>query len=218
LPATTQRSTPLDCILRKLAIAGAVICLLWVAGLVWFVTPPPSESQGSPTDAIVVLTGGNSRLRSGIDLMREGKGRALFVSGVSEQVGLDELLRETGKRTPRWLACCIVIGHEATNTRGNAIETAHWMRRQGYHSLRLVTSWYHMPRSLLEFRSAMPDVEIVPHPVFSERDAEERYWAWHGRAALLIGEYAKYLVTLFRSLVETPQPIGSEPFETEPRR
>jgi uncharacterized SAM-binding protein YcdF (DUF218 family) len=218
LPAAIQRSTPLRRALRKSAVAGAVVCLLWGAGLVWFVTPPPIESQGSPTDAIVVLTGGSSRLQSGIDLMREGKGRVLFVSGVSQQVDLEELLRGTGKDAPQWLACCIVIGHEAKDTMGNALETARWMRRQGYHSLRLVTSWYHMPRSLLEFGRAMPDVEIVPHPVFSERVGEEPWWRRRGAATLLIGEYAKYLATLVRPFFESQQPIGSESFEAELRR
>jgi uncharacterized SAM-binding protein YcdF (DUF218 family) len=219
LPAVTQRSTALDRALRGSAITGVGLCLLWVAGLVWFATPPPTDSRLSPTDAIVVLTGGSLRLRSGIDLMLQGKGRLLFVSGVSEKAGLDDLLRETGGDPPRWLACCIVIGHEAKDTMGNALETAHWMRRQGYHSLRLVTSWYHMPRSLLEFRRAMPpDVEIVPHPVFSHRVEAESWWAWRGTAALLIGEYAKYLATLIRPLFGSPQPIGLEPLETERRR
>ncbi len=151
--------------------------------------------------------------------MLQGKGRLLFVSGVSEKAGLDDLLRETGKDPPRWLACCIVIGHEAKDTMGNALETAHWMRQQGYHSLRLVTSWYHMPRSLLEFRRAMPpDVEIVPYPVFSQQVGGERWWGWRGTAALLISEYTKYLATLLRPLFESPQPIGSESSETELRR
>lgn len=204
--------------LRKSAIAGAVFCLLWVAGLVWFATPPAIEGRGSPTDAIVVLTGGSLRLQSGIDLVREGKGRVLFVSGVPQQVDLDELLRGTGKDTPRWLACCIVIGHEAKNTVGNALETAHWMRRQGYRSLRLVTAWYHMPRSLLEFGRAMPDVEIVPHPVFPERVKLQQWRGWPGTAVLLSGEYGKYMAALFRPLVERAPPAGSDPIGVEARQ
>ena len=43
-----------------------------------------------------------------------------------------------------------MLGREADNTHGNARETAGWMRGEGYRSLRLVTSWYHMRRSLLE--------------------------------------------------------------------
>jgi uncharacterized SAM-binding protein YcdF (DUF218 family) len=161
-----------------------------------------------------VLTGGSSRLQSEIDLMREGKWRALFVSGASQQVGVDEMLHETGKETPQWLACCIPVGHEARNTMGNATETAQWKQRQGYHSLRLVTSWYHMPRSFLKFKRAMPDVAIVPHPVFSKRVGDERWWARRGPAALLISEYVKYLATLLRRLFESSRPIGLESFET----
>ena len=42
------------------------------------------------------------------------------------------------------------------------------MRQRGYHSLRLVTGGYHMPRSLLEFSEALPEAEVVPHPVFPD--------------------------------------------------
>jgi uncharacterized SAM-binding protein YcdF (DUF218 family) len=204
-------------VLRRAASIGGGLGVIVLAGLVWFATPPAAEHRDASTDAIVVLTGGSLRLQSGIELMREGKGRELFVSGVNRQVGLDELLRVSGD-APHWISCCTVIGYDAENTAENARETARWMRRQGYHSLRLVTAWYHMPRSCLEFQRAMPDVEIVPHPVFPEQVKPQHWWAWHGTAALLIGEYGKYLAALFRPLVERPRSPGSEPIEAEARR
>ncbi len=200
------------------AIAELAAGLAVAAGLVRFAIPPAAENRSAPTDAIVVLTGASLRVLSGIDLLREGKGRVLFVSGVPEQVNLGELLRETGKDTPHWLAGCIVIGHDARNTTGNAIETARWMRREGYHSLRLVTSWYHMPRSLLEFARAMPDIEIVPHPVFPERVKQQNWLAWRGTAALLIGEYGKYLATLFLPVTERRSRGDAPSAGTEARR
>ncbi len=91
-----------------------------------------------------------------------------------------------------------MLGYEADNTRGNAIETAAWMKQQGYGSLRLVTATYHMPRSLLELRRVMPGIEIVPHPVFTETFKREDWWLWPGSSTLLITEYTKYLVALAR--------------------
>jgi uncharacterized SAM-binding protein YcdF (DUF218 family) len=87
----------------------------------------------------------------------------------------------------------------ADDTRGNAVETAAWIREQGFGSLRLVTANYHMPRSLLEFRHAMPDIEIVPHPVFPENFKQDEWWLWPGSASLLASEYSKYLVALLRT-------------------
>ncbi|HEY3912782.1 MAG TPA: YdcF family protein [Stellaceae bacterium] len=199
-------------------IAGAGVCLLALAGLARFAIPPAAENNPAPTDAIVVLTGGSLRLQSGFDLMREGKGRELFVSGVNQEIGLDALLHIPGNDAPAWLACCTAIGHRADNTLGNALETKGWMRRQGYKSLRLVTAWYHMPRSLLEFERAMPDIAIIPHPVFPERVKPQNWWAWRGTASLLIGEYAKYLGALFRPVVERSSSDGTERIGAEARR
>ena len=187
--------------LRPIVLAIAGCCLLWLAGLLWFATPPPADTQAGPTDAIVVLTGGSLRLQSGIDLLREGKGRKLFVSGVSHQVELDDLLGISGG-APEWATCCIVLGHDADNTLGNAQETARWVRGQGIRSLRLVTAWYHMPRSLLEFDRALPEIDIVAHPVFPDQVKQERWWARPGTAALLVSEYVKYLGALSRPVFQ----------------
>jgi uncharacterized SAM-binding protein YcdF (DUF218 family) len=169
----------------------------------WFASQPVPENQSTPTDAIVVLTGGRLRLQSGMDLLREGKGRKLFVSGVNQQVDLDELLRVSGNAD--WASCCTALGHEADNTLGNARETAQWMRQQGFKSLRLVTAWYHMPRSLLELDRAMPAIEIIAHPVFPDEVSQEHWWVSRGTAILLANEYGKYLGALIRPVVERLQ-------------
>lgn len=211
--------------LLRVMIAAGGGGLLWLAGLVWFATPPAVDSRTGRTDAIVVLTGGSLRLQSGLDLLREGKGLKLFVSGVSPQVDLNELLRISGNgpdELATWTACCVVLGHHADNTLENAQETAQWMRNQGFHSLRLVTAWYHMPRSLLEFERTMPEIDIVPHPVFPNQVKQQRWWAWPGTAALLVNEYAKYLAALARPVVGSPQRAemakSDEPARAELRR
>jgi uncharacterized SAM-binding protein YcdF (DUF218 family) len=194
--------------LRRTAVTSAALFLLLIAGLIWFASPPSTDDRSAPTDAIVVLTGGRLRLQSGMDLLRDGKGRKLFVSGVNQQVDLDELLRVSGN-APDWASCCTTLGYDADNTLGNARETAQWMRRQGLRSLRLVTAWYHMPRSLLELDRAMPEIEIVAHPVFPEEVLQEHWWLSGSTTMLLAGEYCKYLIALFRPVAERLQSVSS---------
>jgi uncharacterized SAM-binding protein YcdF (DUF218 family) len=205
-------------VFHAVAIAGATAAALIVVGFVRFIIPPIAENNPARTDAIVVLTGGDLRLQSGIELMRAGKGRALFVSGVNRRVDLDQLLRSAGEKSPDWLICCIVLGHDARNTTGNAEETGEWMRRLGYHSLRLVTAWYHIPRSLLEFRRAIPDVEIIPHPVFSEEANAQNSWGWRGTVPLLISEYGKYLAAMLLPVVDRPSLAGVRYLSAEAQR
>ena len=189
--------------LRRLVFVAAAVFLAYFMGFLWFTTlmPVESETDDRATDAIVVLTGGSDRLGVALDLLSAEKGQKLFVSGVYRGVDVRQLL-DLSQHSPEDLSCCVVLGYEADNTRGNAIETAAWMREQGFHSLRLVTATYHMPRSLLEFHRTMPEVAIVPHPVFTESFKSDEWWMWPGSSSLLITEYSKYLVALLRSLAD----------------
>jgi len=184
---------------RRLLVIAGVLVLAYFIGFLWFTTlmPVESETDDRATDAIVVLTGGSDRLGVALDLLSAEKGQKLFVSGVYRGVDVRQLL-DLSQHSPEDLSCCVVLGYEADNTRGNAIETAAWMREQGYRSMRLVTATYHMPRSLLEFRRTMPEVEIIPHPVFTESFKSDEWWMWPGSSSLLITEYSKYLVALLR--------------------
>jgi len=192
---------------RRLAIAGGILlaaALAWLAGLIAFTSSIPASvpDPERATDAVVVLTGGSERLDEGLKLLAANKARKLFVSGVYRGVEVAALLR-VARHAPANLECCIVIGHAADSTLGNALETAEWMAAEHYHSLRLVTAAYHMPRSLLEFRHAMPQAAIVPNPVFPARIKED-WWAWPGTASLILVEYHKYLFALLRDALAGP--------------
>ena len=175
-----------------------VLLVAWTFGLVFFVTTiidftePSITTAMKPTEAIVVLTGGSDRLSTGLELLTAGKGQKLLVSGVHPGSTLDQLLAK--QAVPKDLrTCCIILGRTATDTIGNAAETTSWMRVEQFHSLRLVTAHYHMPRSLLIFREALPGIEIVPHPVSPESVKLTDWWQRPGTASLLVTEYNKYL-------------------------
>jgi uncharacterized SAM-binding protein YcdF (DUF218 family) len=179
---------------------AAALTALWLGGFLWFVHLVPGRvaDPDSDTDAIVVLTGGSLRVESGLQLLAAGKAKKLFVSGVYHGVDVGELLR-VSRQAPERVECCIVLGHAAESTEGNAAETAAFMAKEGFTSLRLVTANYHMPRSLIEFARAMPDVRVIPYPVFPEIDAG--WWRRPAGVALFAEEYMKYLATLVRPAV-----------------
>lgn len=176
----------------------------WCGGLAWFIDALPRDTGADPgtTDAIIVLTGGSQRVENGLSLLAAGKAKKLFVSGVYRSTDVRALLRASNQQ-PKWLTCCIELGHEADNTRGNAAETAAWMKAENFHSLRLVTASYHMPRSLLEFSHAMPDIRIVPNPVFPMTPPTDTWHLAHS-AVLIVDEYMKYLFAYARLQIVGP--------------
>jgi uncharacterized SAM-binding protein YcdF (DUF218 family) len=189
-------------LLRRLALLALAILTLWLGALAAFVVASLllADDPSVTTDAIVVPTGGRQRIETGVQLLVAGRGKQLFISGVNQRVDRNGLLRALGPAAEQQ-ACCIELGHEADDTLGNARETARWMHREGYKSLRLVTSWYHIERGLLEFRRAMPGIVIVPHPVFAPHVDPERWWGWHGALLLVIGEFHKYIAAWARPVV-----------------
>lgn len=191
---------------RLLAFA-LVLAAAWLLGLIHYVETMPDrvEDALTRTDAIVVLTGGSERLSTGLDLLRQGRGDVLFVSGVFPETRLETLLRDDPGTDD--LRNRIFLGHVAADTIGNAIETAIWMREHRWRSIRLVTANYHMRRSLLEFEAALPGVRIIPHPVFPATVKWDAWWRYPGTAALFATEYTKYLAARLRLLLpDTPAP------------
>jgi uncharacterized SAM-binding protein YcdF (DUF218 family) len=186
----------------KLAVAA---CLTWAAalgaGFLWFAAEVANaEPDHVPdVDGIVALTGGAQRLPDAARLLSEGRGRRLLISGVNAGTTRADVTRMLGVGA-RFADCCIDLDYAALNTVGNAEETRKWARSHGFRSLIVVTSAWHMPRSLAELRHVMPDVHFVPYPVV-RRETQEEWWESAESVQLLATEYAKYLVALARRTV-----------------
>jgi uncharacterized SAM-binding protein YcdF (DUF218 family) len=186
----------------RAAIAAAVaLAMVWVGSFLWFVSllPRPAAETTMTAQGIVVLTGGRNRIDAGLVLLNEGRGARLFISGAN-QGSSSPIIRSLRERSPKY-DCCIEVGFEALDTAGNATETAAWVGREGLASLLVVTANYHMPRGLIELRRAMPDVILVPYPVFSESVRLDAWWRSPGTARVIAQEATKYWFAALRSLI-----------------
>ncbi len=162
----------------------ALLLIAWAMGFALFMLSLGKPlDPGVKTDGIVVLTGGPGRIDRGIELLGEKSAKRMLISGTDPTVRPIELAVQY-KTPPRLFRCCIDLGHEAVDTRSNADETAAWVRRRGYKSVRLVTADWHMARAKLELSNALDDdVEIHGDGVRTSP-----------RFGMLLREYHKYLV------------------------
>ena len=169
----------------------AILFPLWLIGFGIFVLYVFTFhfAQDTHTDAIVAWTGGNYRIQTAISLLENEHADKLLISGVNKNAKPHSFL---GNIRPDILSK-IDLGYQATTTEGNASETADWVYKNKLKSIILVTSFYHMPRSLLELRQALPNVTVYPHPIWPKDFAESTKWM-HTRAAFhLFVEYHKFL-------------------------
>ena len=181
--------------------AGLVLLLILTSGLLAFADRVSRETPAAvppAADGIVTLTGGSPiRLRAGMALLEDGKGRRLLVSGVNHRVTRSQIWAVTGAAKPLF-DCCVDLDFSAADTIGNARETARWTRAMGYRSLILVTADYHMPRAALEVRARLPDARVITYPVATSDLDAGRWQESSSGARRMISEYAKYLLALGR--------------------
>ncbi|CAN5302883.1 YdcF family protein [soil metagenome] len=186
--------------MKFLTLIG-IVALMWLVGLFVFadrvrsLTPAPEPERA---DAIVALTGPSAeRVNAAIRLLDQDKGDRLLISGVNKEVRRQEL-RALTPGSNRLFNCCVDLGFEAEDTEGNAQEIGAWARSHGYDDLIVVTSDYHMPRSLLEIRSVAPGIRLHAYAVETPSLDNSRWWKAAVTARRMTLEYMKYLAVLGR--------------------
>jgi len=184
---------------RRAAALLALLLAVWLGGFLWFAgglaDRPPAG--GRPDTAVVALTGGSARLGEAMALIRRAPGARLLITGVNRHISRLNLARILPGDADL-LDCCVDIDRSALDTVGNARAAAVWAAAGGYRQLTLVTAYYHMPRSLLEFRRLMPDIELRAHPVYPAGMRRSHIWLSPGTLRVLLLEYGKYQVSLLR--------------------
>lgn len=194
---------------------------IYLLGFVLFVTClPKAPGDLHHIQGIVALTGGEMRIDAAYRLFRRGVGHRLLISGVYPGTSREKLMDMVGQAVPAHTSDeqrekaerdrDIDIGYAAENTLGNARETAAWARFYRFNTLLIVTARYHMPRTLSEFREALPGVTLVPYPI--DPESIPRDWWRHTHAIrVLHGEYAKYLAaTILATLGLEPKRADSD--------
>ena len=162
----------------------SILVLVYALGFVLFAFTlgKPAPAVTPATDAAVVLTGGKGRLEYAVDALRHHRARRLLVSGTDPAVTKADLARRLGNR--QLLACCVDLGSESVDTRSNAEETQRWLKAHHFHSVRLITSDWHMRRARYEFGKVLGGkYDVVIDAVRTEPSF-----------ILLFGEYNKYVL------------------------
>ncbi|MBB5684063.1 ElyC/SanA/YdcF family protein [Sphingobium boeckii] len=168
----------------------SIVPLIWALGFAAFVIWLPRPADGEKTDAIVVLTGGPGRIERGLTMLKAGKAEAMLVSGVNRDVKPRELANLTNAPIALY-DCCIDLGHEAVDTRSNALETAAWLKAKKYSTIRLVTTDWHMRRARFELARVLDgQVDVTGDAVKSDPGFY-----------VLFKEYHKYLLSRIAALV-----------------
>ncbi len=157
-------------------------------------------------DAIVVLTGGASRISDAIELLASGRGKRLLISGAFPRTNSNEISRLNPEHE-QWVRCCVDFDR-AVNTLGNALEIKRWAESRGFRSLIVVTSNYHMPRALFEIGHQLPEVALLPFPVITDRQRLEPWWRNGVTARRMVSEYVKLIFAHIRTGLQPVAELG----------
>lgn len=158
---------------------------------------PSQEEACQPADAVVVISGGDTvaRTKEAIRLFNQGWAPQLIVSGAaidpdspSNAVLMRQQAIEAGIPTDK-----ITLEESSQNTRQNAQQVAK-LARQDWRRVIVVTSSYHERRAEIEFEHALPNVQIIAHPVATDRQWSSVWWLTLRGWWLAGGELVKILI------------------------
>ncbi len=153
---------------------------------------------------IVILTGGTNRIKDGLRIVKSfSKSRKInfkiLVSGTGRGFSKKSLINQIEPNfNPYLIECCIDLDSVSKNTFTNAIETSKWAHDNNINKFILITSNYHMPRAILEFKNIMPDKKIYTFPIKPKKHNIEKWLNSFQTFNLIFKEFCKYIFASIR--------------------
>jgi len=119
--------------------------------LAWRIPAQPSRTA----DVLFVLSGGEGRIQAGYRAWVAGAAKELYILGAAKRMDPTRLLPEAAALPPGARRRIHVEGW-SENTLENAKSARSVVSAEGFSTVILVTSNYHVPRAYLAFRKLLP--------------------------------------------------------------
>ena len=139
-------------------------------------------------EGIAVLTGGKGRIAKGIGLFKESPNSYLIISGVDKSIKSIEVVPEDILNSNK-----VFIDRRSETTIDNAEEIIKWSNKNGITNIRIITSDYHMPRSMLILLRKSKSLNFYADPVVSDIHSRDKWLINSKLLIFLIEEYLKFL-------------------------
>ena len=153
---------------------------------------------------IVILTGGANRIKDGLKIIEDFKNSKIInykilVSGTGIGFTKSSLKKKLGENfNSQLIQCCIDLDGVSKNTLTNASETFKWPSKNDIKEFILITSNYHMPRAILEFKNVMPNLKIYTYAITPKKHDIENWLSSYQTFSLVFTEYCKFVIAGIR--------------------
>ena len=153
---------------------------------------------------IVILTGGANRIKDGLKIIQDfknskNKNYKILVSGTGNGFTKSSLKKKLGPNfNSQLIQCCIDLDGISKNTLTNATETFKWTNKNDIKEFILITSNYHMPRAILEFKNVMPNLKIYTYAITPKKHDIKNWLSSYQTFSLVFTEYCKFIIAGLR--------------------
>ena len=153
---------------------------------------------------IVILTGGANRIKDGLKIIQDFKNSnninyKILVSGTGMGFTKSSLKKKLGPNfNSQLIQCCIDLDSVSKNTLTNASETVKWTNKNDIKEFILITSNYHMPRAILEFKNVMPNLNIYTYAITPKKHDIKNWLSSYQTFSLVFTEYCKFIIAGLR--------------------
>ena len=185
--------------MRKLALyISSIIILFLIYGFVIFLTKINYNKVNfnHETDGIAVLTGGKGRISLGLELFIKKNNLKLIISGVDKKVSDKSIIPNDLKNK-----ASITIDKVSESTYENAKIINKWTSKYKLQNVTIITSYYHMPRSMILIQSLAPTINFYAYPVEKKVSDKISFRENILYYFFLTEEYIKYLLSYFIILI-----------------
>lgn len=192
---------------------GALLIAYSSAGLIYDYRDTVNLDDLRPVDAIVCLAGAKGRISVASELWyryyKKFPDRApkLFLSGVGPQTHWDSISPQLSDDARRVLKVSdLVIENQSANTNENAQFFEQYAKQEHWTRIALVTSSYHMRRSLYVFRRTLGRAFVIETlSLKQEPFTVDRWMTDQGGIRVTVAEFLKWsYFRLFYAPAETP--------------